>query len=564
MQYLVNDQAQFDGICQRILQTKTNVYLDTEFVRKGRTFHAVLSLIQIGAEIPNDPNGSIRAVVDAFLVKDLTLFGQILADHEILKVLHAPSEDFRIFLHLFQALPKNVFDTQCAAAVSDVIPGAGGNGNCIGYGKLCKAVLDIDVDKSMQNTDWERRPLTSRHLDYAILDVEYLIPLERILGQRLSQSGMWSKYLVELASTVMKPEAYKPQPEKLVRRMCQNTLDWYVNKGDQFADVTFENATQVLPGYNGISGKKGPAKGDPSVLNGKKGPGGSAKGSPNGVSSSTTNGGGGGAPLLSGGSSSCSTSATSSKTSLPHWGPSGGGKNNKSGSPLTEEHSAQLSSPGTALEDNSFSSGINSVTVGTNAAAASSSSSPPGAPGGTAVASSRSSSHQSTVSLTTSPPDALGRHYVLAASAKPTPGPNKKSGFHRRFHAFLHLREDVAAERDVPRQGCASDEALMELVCWLPASDAELRDCTQSARSTFVKDAQCREVLLAVCRTFKQVAEYERRLAVSPGKGGGNDASKGLFGAGERSGAGGNRNYWGMKAGGMARNNQYGGGGKKW
>ena len=95
-------------------------------------------MIQIGAEIPNEPNGSIRAVVDAFLVKDLRLFGQILADHQILKVLHAPSEDFRIFLHLFKALPKNVFDTQCAAAVSDVIPGAGGNGNCIGYGKLCK------------------------------------------------------------------------------------------------------------------------------------------------------------------------------------------------------------------------------------------------------------------------------------------------------------------------------------------------------------------------------------------------------------------------------------------
>ena len=52
-------------------------------------------------------------------------------------------------------------------------------------------MLNIDVDKSMQNADWEIRPFTKEMLDYAILDVEYLIPLRARLHELLDSSGKW-------------------------------------------------------------------------------------------------------------------------------------------------------------------------------------------------------------------------------------------------------------------------------------------------------------------------------------------------------------------------------------
>ncbi|CAD7927941.1 unnamed protein product [Amoebophrya sp. A120] len=556
MQLLISEQSKFDDICHRILRRKPKVYLDTEFVRKGKTFHAVLSLIQIAAEIPEE-NCSIRAVVDAFLVTDLSLFGQILDDHEILKVLHAPSEDFRIFLHLFKGLPKNVFDTQCAASVSDVLgTNSTSPGNCIGYGKLCKAVLNIDVDKSMQNTDWEKRPLTKAHLDYAILDVEYLIPLERILSQQLEQAGKWSKYMVELASTVMKPEAYKAQPEKLTRRMCQETLDWYKHKEDQFGDVTFEEpeANRILAlmqnQHNGIPGKKGPKGG------GKGGSSSSSSMLPVGGGGTKNFDSSGAVPMtgeevsrrcLTGGNSSCSTSATSSKSTLPQYNSGIYGAGAGPAAPM-------MGSGGPGSSAN----GSGSTSYGHQAIHSTNSASNHPSP-----QEQRSHSHQSTYSNQSASsagsshlqnpnsPEALARAYVLAATARQASG-NKKHTFLRRFHALLCLREEVAAELDIPRQQCASDEALMQVACWLPTKEEELRQCNLIWRQHLARDATGREILLKTCSTFKIVAEYQRRnpAPVPPMQ-----ASKGS------GGPGGPRGGPGARGGGGGKHMHHNGGG---
>ncbi|CAD7928449.1 unnamed protein product [Amoebophrya sp. A25] len=551
MQYLVDDQSQFDAVCRKILEFKPAVYLDTEFVRKGRTFHAVLSCIQMAAELDN-----IRIIVDAFQVKDLTLFGQILADHEIMKVLHAPSEDFRIFLHLFKALPKNVFDTQCAASVSDAM-GHGNKqpGNCIGYGKLCKALLNIEVDKSMQNADWEIRPLTAPMLNYAILDVEYLIPLRYKLHELLESSGKWTAYLVEIASTIMKPETYRPQPEKLIRRMCQETLNWYQRSEDQYGDIFFEEAelvraTSILTAQqknqNGVPGKKGPAP---------KG-GGLQHGTSNRVEHMAA-GGYKGVP----------------SDLVPSPGDYG----------LGAAGSANMGSymEGNSVASNSYimnsdcaSTSVNSVGAGS---CSTTSISPPGdnyaiiPPGdGAATAGPYQASHprQHPVvgasnsgcstggggsSKSVSPVDSTGslensscadavRNCVLAsvnksknsvsfggsggsrsqAGVKPAAKPNsrqaREASFMRRFHALLFLREEEAMARDIPRQNCAPDEALMEVCCWLPTSNEELRECRRVNRTPLARD-RSRELLLGLCQAFKVVVDNQQKLAAGAYKG---------------------------------------------
>ena len=54
-----------------------------------------------------------------------------------------------------------------------------------GYGlaKLAAAVLKGRLNKAMQRSDWELRPLTSEHLEYAALDAEVLLHLHRALIQ---------------------------------------------------------------------------------------------------------------------------------------------------------------------------------------------------------------------------------------------------------------------------------------------------------------------------------------------------------------------------------------------
>jgi ribonuclease D len=57
----------------------------------------------------------------------------------------------------------------------------------MGYSKLCKAMLNIDIDKSLQKANWLERPLSQDLLEYAIRDTEFLIPLHRMLSETLNK-----------------------------------------------------------------------------------------------------------------------------------------------------------------------------------------------------------------------------------------------------------------------------------------------------------------------------------------------------------------------------------------
>lgn len=61
-----------------------------------------------------------------------------------------------------------------------------GFGESVSYEKLCDALLRRKLDKSQQHTDWSKRPLSQRQLDYAAADV---IDLEKIYEELIKKAG---------------------------------------------------------------------------------------------------------------------------------------------------------------------------------------------------------------------------------------------------------------------------------------------------------------------------------------------------------------------------------------
>lgn len=199
---LIDNQEKFDEICVK-LRDKKVIFMDTEFYRR-RTYFAKLSLVQVATDRD-------RFIFDMLAFDDHSALGDLLQDEQVVKVFHAPDQDFDIFYHLFGVLPKNVFDTQIAAGVV-------GMDSVMGYARLCKKLLNIELDKSMQTANWLKRPLERRLLEYAIKDVDYLIPLYRSLYKEIDDRNLWGTYETRSAK-ILDINSYKFSSKKALKKM---------------------------------------------------------------------------------------------------------------------------------------------------------------------------------------------------------------------------------------------------------------------------------------------------------------------------------------------------------
>ena len=199
---LINTQEEFDKIYNKFEQAK-ELFIDTEFDRR-KTYYAKLSLIQMISR-------SDKVIIDVLSGIDISKFKNLLINPDILKVFHAPLQDFEIFLHYFKILPQNIFDTQIAATVANFTQ------RLVGYDALARSLLDVYIDKTLQKANWLTRPLESSLLEYAIKDTEYLIPMYDILSERLTQENAWPRYHEQLQSLLCK-KRYQFTPEKILKK----------------------------------------------------------------------------------------------------------------------------------------------------------------------------------------------------------------------------------------------------------------------------------------------------------------------------------------------------------
>src|ERR1700760_589785 len=172
---LITDTATLTELCARLAKSPY-VAVDTEFMREN-TYWPELCLVQIADE-------NEAAAIDPMAPDiDLTpLLDLLVANEDVLKVVHAGGQDIEIIHNLTQRTPHPLFDTQIAAM-------ALGMGEQIGYSNLVESMVGIKLDKGARFTDWSRRPLDKRQIDYAIGDVTHLAEIFPKMLNRLRKTG---------------------------------------------------------------------------------------------------------------------------------------------------------------------------------------------------------------------------------------------------------------------------------------------------------------------------------------------------------------------------------------
>ena len=138
-------------------------------------------------------------------------------DRRVLKVFHAARQDVEIFFHLSGRVPEPLFDTQVAAMVC-------GFGDSVGYETLAAKLALVNIDKSMRFTDWSRRPLSEKQLQYALSDVTHLRVAYDNLAARLKRTKRES-WVEEEMETLTNPGTYRADPEEAWRRIKTRKRD---------------------------------------------------------------------------------------------------------------------------------------------------------------------------------------------------------------------------------------------------------------------------------------------------------------------------------------------------
>lgn len=200
---VITSTPDLHSLCNE-LSSADFVTVDTEFLRE-QTFWPQLCLIQIAG-----PAG--EAVVDPLAPGiDLEPFYQLMTNESIVKVFHAARQDIEIVYTKTGKVPAPVFDTQVAAMVC-------GFGESISYVNLVKKINGADIDKSSRFTDWSRRPLSDKQLDYALGDVTHLRDVYKALSTEITATGRMS-WLAEEMSTLTAAETYDTDPDKAWQRL---------------------------------------------------------------------------------------------------------------------------------------------------------------------------------------------------------------------------------------------------------------------------------------------------------------------------------------------------------
>ena len=200
--YLTTDKdlAEF---CDQ-LNSSPILAIDTEFVRE-RTYYHKLGLIQVS-------DGIHCAAIDPIHISNLEPFLNLVRNQNTVKVFHAARQDLEILHRLCGGTIQPIFDTQIAASVV-------GWGAQISFAKIVNKVLGKKIDKSETYTDWCRRPLSERQIEYALDDVRLLFPvyenLKKVLKSLNREEWLQGEFI-----QLEDPDNFKdPNLEKLYMRI---------------------------------------------------------------------------------------------------------------------------------------------------------------------------------------------------------------------------------------------------------------------------------------------------------------------------------------------------------
>ncbi|HWT11356.1 MAG TPA: ribonuclease D [Allosphingosinicella sp.] len=201
---LITDTDSLEQLCERLARSDF-VAIDTEFMREN-TYWPDLCLFQVASR---DEAAAIDPKAEGI---DLTALLNLLVNNEhVLKVVHAGGQDIEIIFNLTGGTPHPLFDTQIAAM-------ALGLGEQVGYSNLVESLLGRNLDKGARFTDWARRPLDRRQIDYAIGDVTHLAELFPRMLERLRRTGR-GEWLDQEMERISDPAHYVNDPAQAWKKV---------------------------------------------------------------------------------------------------------------------------------------------------------------------------------------------------------------------------------------------------------------------------------------------------------------------------------------------------------
>ncbi|MEO6580616.1 MAG: ribonuclease D [Sphingomicrobium sp.] len=201
---LISDSATLAALLERLAQAPF-VAVDTEFMREN-TYWPELCLIQIAS---SEEAAAIDPKAEGIDLKPL--LDLLVENTDVLKIFHAGGQDLEIVHNLTGKTPVPLFDTQVAAM-------ALGFGEQVGYSSLVESMLGHVLDKGARFTDWSRRPLDKRQIDYAIADVTHLATIFPRMVDKLrdNKRGGW---LDEEMERLADPSSFAFAPEDAWKRL---------------------------------------------------------------------------------------------------------------------------------------------------------------------------------------------------------------------------------------------------------------------------------------------------------------------------------------------------------
>ena len=199
---IITDTSALSALCER-LSAVEYVTVDTEFLRES-TYWPILCLVQVAAPVgkPDEEGAIIDPMAEGI---DLAPFWDLMRNTDVLKVFHAARQDLEIMWHMGEVIPEPLFDTQVAATVC-------GFGESVGYEAIVRVLARQEIDKSSRFTDWSRRPLSQKQLDYAISDVTHLRTVFEALYDKLDEQNR-HEWVADEMRVLTSPETYVTRPE---------------------------------------------------------------------------------------------------------------------------------------------------------------------------------------------------------------------------------------------------------------------------------------------------------------------------------------------------------------
>ena len=162
-------------LAMKDLESHDKLAIDTEFIWRD-TYFPKLSLIQIATD-------NKIYILDCHAL-NMSVLEKVFSNKKILKIFHSVRGDSSVIFNCLGIKIENIFDTQLA---EDIL--SQNSGVQISYKKLVKKYLFKSISKSETNSDWDKRPLRKKQLDYAAEDVRYLHSIMDIQNKKIIRSN---------------------------------------------------------------------------------------------------------------------------------------------------------------------------------------------------------------------------------------------------------------------------------------------------------------------------------------------------------------------------------------